>query len=239
MNEIAQNLEVALQAAQTGDDLIAIFEAAILPLGYRYCDIGSFRIEEIPNLKKANRFFLSNYLDDDPWRYLPKDWPIGDVALDEMCTRVAPFDYVAFTKEAKTTPATLVYKALLNLWKIKHAWLVPLNTPGHMQFVTVYELNGDTEQFQSTKWTVHCMAITLMEHAERLLGETQRLPKKTNVQLSTREIECLQAIRQGSSNPQIARDLGISENTVRYHLKNLFRKIGVSNRTEAALFKSK
>ena len=57
--------------------------------------------------------------------------------------------------------------------------------------------------------------------------------------LSTREIECLQAIRQGSSNPQIARDLGISENTVRYHLKNLFRKIGVSNRTEAALFKSK
>ena len=53
-------------------------------------------------------------------------------------------------------------------------------------------------------------------------------------QLSTREKEILNAIASGKSNNEIAADIFISEGTVRKHVSNIFEKIGVSSRTEAA-----
>lgn len=52
--------------------------------------------------------------------------------------------------------------------------------------------------------------------------------------LTQREKELLLALSAGQTNKQIARDLDISDNTVAWHLKNLFSKLNVNNRTEAA-----
>lgn len=54
--------------------------------------------------------------------------------------------------------------------------------------------------------------------------------------LTRRETEILDCLTSGASNKQIARDLGITEATVKIHMKSLIRKIGVSNRTQAALW---
>ncbi|KEA52639.1 transcriptional regulator [Mangrovibacter sp. MFB070] len=51
--------------------------------------------------------------------------------------------------------------------------------------------------------------------------------------LTQREKEILNKLRIGASNNEIARSLFISENTVKTHLYNLFRKISVKNRTQA------
>ena len=48
-----------------------------------------------------------------------------------------------------------------------------------------------------------------------------------------REMEVLNAIADGSTNKMIARRLGISLHTVKFHVESLFRKLGVSTRTEA------
>ncbi|QPM88803.1 response regulator transcription factor [Pseudooceanicola algae] len=53
--------------------------------------------------------------------------------------------------------------------------------------------------------------------------------------LSRREYEVLQGLTQGKSNKEIARDLDIREPTVKLHMKTLYRKIGASNRTQAAM----
>jgi DNA-binding NarL/FixJ family response regulator len=53
-------------------------------------------------------------------------------------------------------------------------------------------------------------------------------------ELSVREWEVLELAAQGLTNPQIAENLSVSENTVKFHLQNIFQKLGVSNRTEAA-----
>ena len=54
--------------------------------------------------------------------------------------------------------------------------------------------------------------------------------------LTRRETEILDCLTAGAPNKQIARDLGITEATVKIHMKSLIRKIGVRNRTQAALW---
>ncbi len=54
--------------------------------------------------------------------------------------------------------------------------------------------------------------------------------------LTRRETDILECLTSGAANKQIARDLGITEATVKIHMKSLIRKIGVSNRTQAALW---
>jgi two-component system nitrate/nitrite response regulator NarL len=54
-------------------------------------------------------------------------------------------------------------------------------------------------------------------------------------ELTDREREILGHIASGLSNKQIARVLGISDGTVKVHIKNLLRKLGAHSRLEAAL----
>lgn len=54
-------------------------------------------------------------------------------------------------------------------------------------------------------------------------------------QLSDREAQVLKGLSEGKSNKEIARDLDLSEPTIKLHVKTLYRKINVANRTQAAL----
>ena len=54
--------------------------------------------------------------------------------------------------------------------------------------------------------------------------------------LSEREGAVLEAVARGLSNREIGQQLWISEQTVKFHLRNVYRKLGVSSRTEAARY---
>jgi len=56
------------------------------------------------------------------------------------------------------------------------------------------------------------------------------------VQLSERELEVLRCVAKGLPNKLIARNLGISEKTVKAHLTRIYQQIGVTDRTQAALW---
>ncbi len=63
-----------------------------------------------------------------------------------------------------------------------------------------------------------------------------RPPPDVGPNLSAREWEVLQHLAEGMTNAQIAEAMTVSENTVKFHLQNIFQKLGVSNRTEAAKY---
>jgi DNA-binding NarL/FixJ family response regulator len=71
--------------------------------------------------------------------------------------------------------------------------------------------------------------------ARQLLAARVQTPVLA-VDLTPRELEVLGLVRQGLANKQIARRLGITERTVKAHLTSTFQRIGVSDRTQAALW---
>jgi len=72
--------------------------------------------------------------------------------------------------------------------------------------------------------------------ARQLLAARSHAPSGSSVQLTPREAEVLGLVRTGLANKQIARRLGISERTVKAHLTSTFQRIGVADRTQAALW---
>ena len=54
--------------------------------------------------------------------------------------------------------------------------------------------------------------------------------------LTERELGILKALARGLSNQAIGKECWVSEQTVKFHLSNIYRKLGVANRTEAARF---
>jgi DNA-binding NarL/FixJ family response regulator len=54
--------------------------------------------------------------------------------------------------------------------------------------------------------------------------------------LTARELEILRLVASGASNCQVAAELWVTEQTVKFHLSNTYRKLGVANRTEASHF---
>ena len=67
------------------------------------------------------------------------------------------------------------------------------------------------------------------------LGGSPFLPDPVGTAgLTGREQEILAALARGLSNKRIAQDLSVSEQTVKFHLTNVYRKLGLTNRTGAA-----
>ncbi|MGI9047784.1 MAG: response regulator transcription factor [Rubrobacteraceae bacterium] len=70
------------------------------------------------------------------------------------------------------------------------------------------------------------------ELAERLLGEAVEV-EDLSEPLTAREGEMLELLSRGLSNKMIARELHISEHTVKFHISSLYAKLEVNNRAEA------
>lgn len=64
-------------------------------------------------------------------------------------------------------------------------------------------------------------------------GDLDAEPARPGPRLTAREIEVLLLVAQQRSNSEIARDLWVSQDTVRFHLRNVYRKLGVHERGDA------
>lgn len=58
--------------------------------------------------------------------------------------------------------------------------------------------------------------------------------RKSDTELTPRELEIGRLVSNGLSNKEVARQLNLSEGTIKIHLHNVYRKLGVKNRTALA-----
>jgi DNA-binding NarL/FixJ family response regulator len=94
-----------------------------------------------------------------------------------------------------------------------------------------------SEFFEMLEGLEHGEVAVTRKTATRLvqgLADLSRLRSDPLDSLTGREIEILRLVAEGLSNKAVAQALAVSENTVKYHMKNILQKLGVQNRTEAA-----
>ncbi len=84
----------------------------------------------------------------------------------------------------------------------------------------------------------HAGQAQLHPEVARRLMQQVTAPRKSDAaaELTEREREVLQLVAQGRSNKEIARQLVVSERTVKGHVSNILGKLGLQDRTQAALY---
>ena len=111
---------------------------------------------------------------------------------------------------------------------------------------TLFTRNGEGDRAKAMSLLDQSLSISgelgmqpLMERVVALRDRVQSQPVQAAPYpggLTRREAEVLRLVALGKSNPEIAEELIISLNTVTRHLTNVYSKIGVSNRAEAAVY---
>jgi DNA-binding NarL/FixJ family response regulator len=81
-------------------------------------------------------------------------------------------------------------------------------------------------------WAQRKVLTQVLEHMRQRIRELQGLPLELRETLTDREREIVNGVMQGMRNKEIATQLGISEKTVKAHLRNIFRKLKVSRRAQ-------
>ncbi len=96
------------------------------------------------------------------------------------------------------------------------------------EFVTMLHGLAKGEAVMTRRTTARLMAgISQMGQAQAASPSPE--------DLTPRELELLEHLVKGLSNKEIAQTMSLSENTVKYHIKHILQKLGVQNRTEAAV----
>jgi DNA-binding NarL/FixJ family response regulator len=80
--------------------------------------------------------------------------------------------------------------------------------------------------------------ITSPDIAKKMITTFEGIRANTELtpSLTERELEVIKALAQGKSNKEIARDLDISEKTVRNHASNIYKKLHIFDRTQAVIY---
>ena len=137
----------------------------------------------------------------------------------------------------------LTQDALYRIIHYAQASQVTIQLAQHHQRLTfTVSDNGATPAGQETLRTA-CQRIDqlggrveIRTAAQSGLELTVTLALSAPVELTVRETEVLQWLAEGLSNKEIARRLSVSPRTVNFHLDNIYSKLNVNSRTEAAIY---
>ena len=85
-------------------------------------------------------------------------------------------------------------------------------------------------------WLGHERLLDLIRAVRRMTPFETDSGDKRDFGLTSREMQVIKLVSSGYTNKDLAKELGISENTAKHHITNIFDKLGVSNRMELVLF---
>lgn len=85
-------------------------------------------------------------------------------------------------------------------------------------------------------WLGHERVLDLIQALRRMAPYRSPSGDNRDFGLTAREMQVIKLISSGYTNKDLAKQLGITENTAKHHVTNIFDKLGVSNRMELVLF---
>jgi len=230
-----------LNALNSVEELRDRFSVAVKSLGYHGFDAFAVKTGTVDNADQLCNLFVCDYGIELPRSYVHDGWLQMDPVVAEIARTSKPFDYVELLRNAQKNTSVIWQLGVLRLKNVHRAWLVPMCTTGHMRGMTVYmqgKASGNEELFQKTGDEIHLLCIEFMDEFVKLSNRKLEVDQWhvgdfDASSVSQRETDCLHWAARGKTNWEIGKILKISENTVRYHLKNVFRKLRTSSRSSA------
>ena len=231
--------------AESERALNRLFFAHVRELGYQAYDAYRHRVADAVAMDDPANFVVASYDPGILGPYLTKGMAEMCPVLTRLSEAMTPFDYIAFLERQTESTAIQWQRKTLKAFLVQHAWCIPLNTVSQVKGVTVYMVGGSERlvEFQATRHHASLIAAYYMEALESFRPGPAGLqqvadgdPEGTSealTALSAREVDCLHWAAMGHSNPEIAEVLSVSSNTVRFHMKNAFHKLGVTSRMKA------
>jgi len=154
------------------------------------------------------------------------------VLMDIAMPKVNGIQAILEIKRVSSTTAVLMlsaydYRHYITACKENGAdgYLLKRNLPGAAFIDSIRMINRGEDVFDREATANILRKIAASTHKQRESGE-----------LAPRELEVLKLAIRGMSNKEIACELGISEQTIGTHFNNIFRKLGVGSRTQAAFY---
>ena len=151
--------------------------------------------------------------------------------LDVMIGATNAFDQLGKMRQVLPDFPVLIYSAFDNPTFVQRA--IELKVLGY-----VLKTNESCELLKALRLVAQNKNAWTNEEFRRVTGAmaTARLKFNGEVPLTHRESEVLIQVVQGMTNKEIAQELHISYETVKEHVQHILRKIGVTDRTQAAVW---
>ncbi len=205
--------------------------------GYGAFDAWSVRAETLRRPLVPGNFAIASYDIGLVRRYVSDRIIEECSAIHEAGLSHEPFDYLQHLADRSDEKAALWQLRLLKVFGVRHAWIVPLSTVNRNNGVTCYmgRIGPDShERFLATRDAIHVASTYFFSALEKLEPDLpDDLRGRSREVLTAREASVVAAAGAGQTTAAIAATLGISENTVRFHFKNVFRKLNVKTRAQA------
>jgi DNA-binding NarL/FixJ family response regulator len=96
--------------------------------------------------------------------------------------------------------------------------------------------DADADEVTAAIRAAHRGELQLDAAVARRLMSTLQEPRAASAELTARELEVVALIGEGKANKEIALQLGIGERTARTHVSNILHKLGLTSRTQLALW---
>lgn len=227
-----------LQKISDQKTLCQFFSDQIQQRGYHQFDAFALLEGSESHPKQPGNFFVCDYFLGHALSFVSEGWLQLDPCVPYIGQTSQPFDYIHFLKSNLQNSSVKWQLRMLRFERIRHAWCIPLNIRGATRAVTLY-LRGKgletTEHFEQTRFEMQLISTEFMARLTHLQGlESEKfMTVKPIPELSPRELDCLHWVARGKTNAEIGVILSISENTVRFHMKNLFQKLDVRTRSDA------
>ena len=219
----------ALLSSTTVEALADAFREAVEPLGMTASASG---MVSGPRALSHQPFHFMNW---------PADWIAlyqarGFLVKDPIPRwAIVSGEAVAWTEMMTSTPPDSAGRevwAAAARFGFHEGFVTPVRTrDGHLGLVSVG--GGERPAFgQAERMTLQGLSAIALNRAEAILGAAP--DDRSQAAFSLRERECHALLQQGFTDLEIARVLGISGETVRFHLNNARRKVGARNRVHLA-----
>jgi DNA-binding NarL/FixJ family response regulator len=151
-----------------------------------------------------------------------------DLLMASINARDGDFDTLALVREVRSTPGLPTRVVVLGELADDQLAIAALNAGASAYLAKTADAD---DVAHAVRQTFH---HSLYLASSQLRLQAVSSPANDASQLTRRESEILRLVAEGMSNAQIAQMLWVTEQTIKFHLSNVYRKLHVSNRTEAS-----